>query len=103
MKASGSWRPIIDLSCLNRFVRFSKFHMGTPQLVLRPVRLGDWMVSLVLKDAYLQIPVHPESQRYLRFGSFGHSSFQGFSFWFDLGPTSIYEGFWHRCQLSFVF
>ena len=75
MKASGSWRPIIDLSCLNRLVVFSKFHMETPQSVLRSVRTGDWMVSLDLQDAYLQIPVHPESRRYLRF-VFGQKTFQ---------------------------
>ena len=28
---------------------------------------GDWMVSLDLQDAYLQVPVHPSSHRYLRF------------------------------------
>ena len=29
---------------------------------------GDWMVSIDLKEAYLQIPVHPESRKYLRSG-----------------------------------
>ena len=67
MKASGAWRPIIDLSILNRLVVFSRFHMETPQSVLRSIRPGDWMISLDLQDAYLQIPVHPESRRYLRF------------------------------------
>ena len=28
---------------------------------------GDWMVSLDLQDAYLQVPVHHDSRRYLRF------------------------------------
>ena len=28
---------------------------------------GDWMVSLNLEDAYLQVPFHPASRRYLRF------------------------------------
>ena len=67
MKASGSWRPIIDLSCLNRLVVFSKLRMETPQSVLRSVRTEDWMVSVDLQDAYLQIPVHQESRRCLRF------------------------------------
>ena len=57
-KASGSWRPIIDLSTLNDYVTSSHFHMETPQSVLRSIRLGDWMVSLDLQDAYLQVPVH---------------------------------------------
>ena len=67
LKASVSWRPIIDLSVLNRFVVGTKFRMETVQSVLSSVRQGDWMVALDLKDAYLQIPIHPESRRYLRF------------------------------------
>ena len=67
LKASGSWRPIIDLSCLNRLAVFSKFQMETPQSILRSVQTGDWIVSLDLQDAYLQIPVHQESHRYLQF------------------------------------
>ena len=66
-KASGSWRPIIDLSTLNDYVTSSHFHMETPQSVLRSIRPGDWMVSLDLQDAYLQVPVHHDSRRYLRF------------------------------------
>ena len=31
---------------------------------------GDWMVSIDLKDAYLQVPTHPESRKYLRFIAF---------------------------------
>ena len=68
---SGKWRPIIDLSALNRVVVLSRFHMETPQSVLRSVRQGDWMVSFDLKDAYLQVPVHVDSRKYLRFVSYG--------------------------------
>ena len=66
-KASGSWRPIIDLSTLNGYVTSSHFHMETPQSVLLSIRPGDWMISLDLQDAYLQVPVHRDSCRYLRF------------------------------------
>ena len=66
-KASGSWRRIIDLSTLNGYVTSSHFHMETPQSVLRSIRPGDWMISLDLQDAYLQVPVHRDSRRYLRF------------------------------------
>ena len=66
-KASGSWRPIIDLSTLNGYVSSAHFHMETPQSVLRSIRPGDWMVSLDLQDAYLQVPVHHDSRRYLCF------------------------------------
>ena len=66
-KDSGAWRPIIDLSTLNTYIASQRFHMETPQSVLRSIRPGDWMISLDLQDAYLQVPVHPESRRYLRF------------------------------------
>ena len=66
-KASGSWRPIIDLSTLNHFVTSSRFHMETLRSVLNSIRPGDWMISLDLQDAYLQVPVHHDSRRFLRF------------------------------------
>ena len=67
MKASGAWRPVIDLSLLNLRVQQTSFKMETLQSVLLSVRSGDWMVSLDLKDAYLQVPMHPESRKFLRF------------------------------------
>ena len=66
-KTSGSWRPVIDLSHLNRFVDVSPFQMQTIQSVLLFVRQGDWMASIDLKEAYLQAPVHPASRHFLRF------------------------------------
>ena len=47
------------------------FKMETLQSVLLSVRAGDWMVSLDLKDAYLQVPMHPDSRKFLRFVAFG--------------------------------
>ena len=66
-ETSGSWRPVIDLSHLNRFVDVSHFQMETIQSVLLSVRQGDWMASIDLKEAYLQVPVHPASRHFLRF------------------------------------
>ena len=67
MKASGAWRPVIDLSTLNVRVQQTSFKMETLQSVLLSVRPGDWMVSLDLKDAYVQVPMHPDSRKFLRF------------------------------------
>ena len=66
-KASGGWRPIIDLSTLNLSVVKTRFRMETAQSVLRSVRRDDWMVSIDLKVAYLQIPIHPSSCKFSRF------------------------------------
>ena len=45
----------------------TSFKMETLQSVLLSVRPGDWMVSLDLKDAYLQVPMHPDARKFLRF------------------------------------
>ena len=66
-KTSGLWRPVNDLSHLNRFVDVSPFQMETIQSVLLSVRQGDWMASIDLKEAYLQVLVHPASRHFLRF------------------------------------
>ena len=70
-ETSGSWRPVIDLSTLNRFVAVSHFKMETIQSVLLSIRPGDWMASIDLREAYLQVLIHPESCPFLRFVSNG--------------------------------
>ena len=72
-KATGGWRPIIDISTLNLNVDRTPFRMETSQTVLRSARRNDWMVSIDLKDAYLQIPIHPASRRFLRFTAGGRT------------------------------
>ena len=51
--------------------------METIQLVLLSVRQGNWMVSIDLKEAYWQVPIHPDSHKYLRFVAFG----KPYQFW----------------------
>ena len=41
--------------------------METSQSVLCGVQRNDWMISIYLKDAYLQVPVYPDRRRLLRF------------------------------------
>ena len=40
---------------------------GDSSSVLNSIRPGDWMISLDLQDAYLQVPVHHNSRRFIRF------------------------------------
>ena len=98
MKASGSWRPVIDLSTLNLRVRKTPFKMEALQSVLLSVRSGDWMVSIDLKDAYLQVPVHRDSRKYLRFVALN----QVFQFKLcvsvSLRLRRFSPGSWLRCQ-----
>ena len=67
LSPSGSWRSVITLSHLLRFVDVSHFQMGSIQSVLLSVRQRDWMASFDLREAYLQVPVHPASRHFLRF------------------------------------
>ncbi|XP_066962237.1 uncharacterized protein [Macrobrachium rosenbergii] len=86
-KAGGSWRPIIDLSGLNKFVTSTKFLMETSQSVLRSVRREEWMIAVGLKDAYLQFPIHQESWKFLRFsGPTGTFQFKVLCFGLTTAP-----------------
>ena len=60
-------RLIIDLSVLNHFVYTQTFKMKTQRKVKDAVQLNDWAFSLDLTDAYLHIPIHHRSRKYLRF------------------------------------
>ena len=70
-KATGGWRPVIDLSTLNTFIRQTPFKMETVASVLNAVQENDLLASLDLKDAYFQVPVHPSSRKFLCFVSQG--------------------------------
>ena len=86
-KASGGWRPIINFSTLNLSVDQTPFRMETAQTVLCSVRRNDWMVSIDLRDAYLQIPIHPASRRFLRFTAGGRTwQFRVLCFWLSTVP-----------------
>ena len=86
-KTSGSWRPVIDLSLLNLFVDVSHFCMETIESVLLSVWQGDWMASIDLREAYLQVPVHPESRRFLCFVAHGRTyQFTALFFGLSMAP-----------------
>ena len=70
-KASGGWRPVVDLSHLNDFVQLTSFKMETVASVLLSVREGDFLAFLDLKDAYFQILIHRSLRKLLRFMSEG--------------------------------
>ena len=61
------FRPILNLKLFNFNVRKYKFTMETLQSVREWLKPGFYCVSLDIKDAYLHIPIHRGSRKYLRF------------------------------------
>ena len=61
------WRPVIDLSRPNTFLHVEKFKMETSKSIRTSLVPGEWVSSIDLSDAYLHIPIHPNSRKYLRF------------------------------------
>ena len=57
----------MDLSRLNTFLLVERFKMEIPESIRASLIPGEWVSSIDLLDAYLHIPVHPNSRKYLRF------------------------------------
>ena len=49
------------------FISIQHFRMETLIVILPNLRTQDWAVSIDMKDAYLHVPVHPQSRRLLGF------------------------------------
>ena len=41
--------------------------METAESIRKSIRKGEWVTSIDLTDAYFHVPIHPQSQKYLRF------------------------------------
>ena len=86
-KKDGRWRPIIDLSKLNTFIRCPTFRMETMASVTQALQEGEWTTSIDLKDAYFHVPIHPRSRRYLRFRMDEHTwQFRALPFGLNTAP-----------------
>ena len=66
-KKNGKLRLIIDLSKLNAFLNVQSFSIETAIKVRNAILLNDWTFSLDLTDAYVHVPIHVKSRKYLRF------------------------------------
>ena len=91
---------MIDMSHLNHFVQLTRFKMETNQSSLHAVRRDDWMFSINLKDAYLQVPIHPDSRRYLWFVADGQvHQFKTLCFYLSTVPQ-VFIHLGHRSCVS---
>ena len=83
----GRWRPVIDLSQLNRMLCIPRFRMESAWALRRSVRPGDYAVSLDLSDAYLHVPMLPSTRKGLRFAFDGEVyTFAALPFGLSISP-----------------
>ena len=81
-KPNNKWRPILDLSKVNLFLKVEKFKMETPETIRTSLQQGEWVTSVDFKDAYFHIPIQEQSRKYLRFHVQGPDlPIQGIAFW----------------------
>ena len=66
-KPNNKWRPILDLSKLNPFLKAEKFKMETLETIRTSLQQGEWVTSIDFRDAYFHIPIQEQSRKYLRF------------------------------------
>ena len=87
-KSNHRWRPILDLSHLNLFLKPGTFKMETPEIVRLSLQRGERVTSLDFSDAYFHIPISQRSRKYLRF-FLGKKAYQFTALPFDLATAPL--------------
>ena len=89
-KPNNKWRPILDLSRLNLFLKVEKFKMETPETIRTSLQQGEWVTSVDFKDAYFHIPIQEQSRKYLRFHVQGRTyQFKALPFGLSTAPMEF--------------
>ena len=89
-KPNNKWRPILDLSKLNLFLKVEKFKMETPETIRTSLQQGEWVTSIDFKDAYFHIPIQEHSRKYLRFHVQGRTcQFKALPFGLSTAPLEF--------------
>ncbi len=82
-KKTGGWRPVFDLSNLNKYLIIPRFKMESALSVQKALKQGKWAVSIDVKDAYLHVPIRPSDRKYLKF------AFEGKVYQFKVLPFGV--------------
>ena len=89
-KPNNKWRPILDLSNLNLFLKVDKFKMETPETIRSSLQQGEWVTSVDFQDAYFHIPIQEQSRKYLRFHVQGRTyQFKALPFGLSTAPLEF--------------
>ena len=89
-KPNNKWRPILDLSKLNLFLKVEKFKLETPETIRTSLQQGEWVTSVDFKDAYFHIPIQEQSRKYLRFHVQGRTyQFKALPFGLSTAPMEF--------------
>ena len=59
-KPNNNWRPVLDLSFLNHFLKAEKFKIETPETIWTSLQTGEWAASVDFKDACFHIPIYSQ-------------------------------------------
>ena len=66
-KRDNRFHLIINLKKLNQLIPYSHFKMEGLKQLKDLLRQNNLIIKIDLKDAYFSIPLHPETQKYVRF------------------------------------
>ena len=66
-KPDSSFRMILNLKKLNKYVEAPYFKMASIKNVLCKTEPGVWMGSVELKDAFFPIPIHSDYRKFFKF------------------------------------
>ena len=89
-KPNNRWRPILNLCTLNTFLNTETFKMETPETIRTSLQVGEWVTSIGFKDAYLHIPIHSQSRKYMHFHIQGQSyQFKALPFGLSTAPMEF--------------
>lgn len=67
LKVDGSFRFILNLKRLNRFISTEHFKMEDLRTATKLMSSQDFLASIDLKDAYFLVPLHKDSRKFVRF------------------------------------
>jgi hypothetical protein len=63
----GGHRPVINLKGLNVFIEYQHFKMEGISMLKDLLKQGDFLTKIDIKDAYLNVPIWTNHQKFLRF------------------------------------